>query len=132
MANKWLGSYLSNQMQNVSLNGVSSENQPITCGVPQGSILGPLLFLIYIDDLRFSLNNCSVFHFADDTNLLFSVKNPKLMSKVINHELKKLFEWLCSNRLSLNANKTEFLIFRPPQITLDDRVKLRLNGVTIF
>ena len=78
-------------MQNVSLNGVYSENEPILCGVPQVSILGPLLFLIYIDDLRFSLNNCSVFHFADDTNLLFSVKNPKLMSKVINHELKKNF-----------------------------------------
>ena len=130
IANRWLGSYLSNRMQNVSLNGVSSENEPISCGVPQGSILGPLLFLIYIDDLRFSLNNCSVFHFADDTNLLFSVKNPKIMSKIINHELKKLFEWLCSNRLSLNANKTEFLIFRPPRANL--RVTLRLNGVTIF
>ena len=132
IANRWLGSYLSNRMQNVSLNGVSSENEPITCGVPQGSILGPLLFLIYIDDLRFSLNNCSVFHFADDINLLFSVKNPKLMSKVINHELKKLFEWLCSNRLSLNANKTEFVIFRPPRANLNERVTLRLNGVTIL
>ena len=119
--------------QNVSLNGASSENQPITCGVPQWSILGPLLFLIYIDDLRFSLNNCSVFHFADDTNLLFTAKNPNLMSKVINQELKKkLFEWLCSNCLSLNANKTEFLIFRPPRATLKNRVILRLNGVTIF
>ena len=87
---------------------------------------------IYIDDLRFSLNNCSVFHFADDTNMLFSVKNPKMMSKIINHELKKLFEWLCSNRLSLNANKTEFLIFRPPRANLIERVTLRLNGVTIF
>ena len=115
IANRWLGSYLSNRMQNVSLNGVSSENEPITCGVPQGSILGPLLFLIYIDDLRFSLNNCSVFHFADDINLLFSVKNPKLMSKVINHELKKLFEWLCSNRLSLNGGLT--LPFGTPVLT---------------
>ena len=119
-------------MQNVSLNGASSENQPITCAVPQGSILGPLLFLIYIDDLRFSLTNCSVFHFADDTNLLFSMKNPKLLSKVINKELKNLYEWLCSNRLSLNASKTEFLIFRPPKVTLNERVTLRLNGVTIF
>ena len=132
IANRWLGSYLSNRMQNVSLNGASSENQPITCGVPQGSILGPLLFLIYIDDLRFSLTNCSVFHFADDTNLLFSMKNPKLLSKVINKELKNLYEWLCSNRLSLNASKTEFLIFRPPKVTLNERVTLRLNGVTIF
>jgi hypothetical protein len=131
-ANRWLGSYLNNRMQNVSLNGASSENQPITCGVPQGSILGPLLFLIYIDDLRFSLNNCSVFHFAHDTNLLFSLKNPKLWSKVINQELKNLFEWLCSNRLSLNASKTEFSIFRPPQVNLNERVTLRLNGVTIF
>ena len=54
------------------------------------------------------------------------------MSKVINHELKKLFEWLCSNCLSINANKTEFLIFRPPHANLNERVTLPLNGVTIF
>ena len=55
-----------------------------------------------------------------------------MLSKVINKELKNLYEWLCSNRLSLNASKTEFLIFRPPKVSLNDRVTLRLNGVTIF
>ena len=131
-ANNWIRSYLSNRNQNVSLNGATSDNKPITCGVPQGSILGPLLFLLYINDLNLALSNCSVFHFADDTNLLFSNKNPDILHKNINAELKILFDWLCANRLSLNASKTEFIIFRPPRYNLNKRVTLKLNGVTIF
>jgi len=131
-ANNWIRSYLTNRSQNVSLNGVTSDNKPITCGVPQGSILGPLLFLLYINDLNLALFNCSVFHFADDTNLLFSSKNPDILHKQINAELKILFDWLCANRLSLNASKTEFIIFRPPRLNLNKRVTLKLNGVTIF
>ena len=131
-ANNWLLSYLSNRHQQVKLNGSESNSESITCGVPQGSILGPLLFIIYINDLHRSLSKCSVFHFADDTNLLFSGKNTKNMAKEINIELKSLFDWLCANRLSLNVSKTEFIIFRPPRSNLENRVVLKLNGTKLF
>ena len=104
----------------------------ITCGVPQGSILGPLLFLIYINDMHKALKHSVVHHFADDTNLLYSHKNPKILRKNLNEDLKLLFNWLCANRLSLNVSKTEFIIFRPPRSKIPDRITLSLNRTTIF
>ncbi len=132
IANSWIKSYLSNRSQAVMVNGVTSSQKPINCGVPQGSILGPLLFLIYINDMNEALVNCRVFHFADDTNLLFSHENPDKLHNIINQELKVLFNWLCANRLSLNVSKTEFIIFRPPKKTILNRVTLKLNGVKLF
>ena len=70
VANNWFSSYLQNRSQYVSINGFNSKLEHIHCGVPQGSILGPLLFLIYINDLNCAIRYCSVHHFADDTNLL--------------------------------------------------------------
>ena len=131
-AKNWISSYLSDRNQHVKLNGAESKNKRITCGVPQGSILGPLLFIIYINDLHRSLSKCSVFHFADDTNLLFTSKNSKYLAREINGELKSLFDWLCANRLSLNVLKTEFIIFRPPRTNLEQRVVLKLNGTKLF
>ena len=62
-----------------------------------------------------SIKNSSVYHFADDTNLLYSDKNPKILKNAVNKDLLLLYEWLCANRLSLNVGKTEFMIFRPPR-----------------
>ncbi len=131
-ANNWISSYLGNRAQQVSLDGVLSAKANITCGVPQGSILGPLLFTIYINDMHNALKHCIVHHFADDTNLLYSHANPKVLKRVMNSELKILFEWLCANRLSLNVAKTEFIIFRPPSTQLKERIVLRLNQTNIF
>ena len=116
----------------MTLDGSLSEKLPVHCGVPQGSILGPLLFLIYINDMNQALNECKVYHFADDTNLLFSDPDPKQIKKVMNKELKLLYEWLCANRLSLNVAKTEFIIFRPIRTDLEDRIVLELNNTKIF
>ena len=127
IASQWFCSYLSNRKQFVSLGGSKSTECDITCGVPQGSILGPLLFLIYINDMNLSLKRSLVHHFADDTNLLYSDKCLRTLRKTMNIELKYLFEWLCANRLSLNVDKTEFIIFRPGT-TKTERITLQLNG----
>ena len=68
---EWIRTYLSNRNQCVSTNGVKSTSLKINCGVPQGSILGPLFFLLYINDMHNALDKSTVHHFADDTNLLF-------------------------------------------------------------
>ena len=73
-----------------------------------------------------------IHHFADDTNLLYHHKNPKILRKHMNEDLKLLFNWLCANRLSLNVSKTEFIIFRPPRKTISERFTLSLNRNTIF
>ena len=71
-ANKWFSSHLENRTQFVSVNGYSSDLLYFRCGVPQGSVFGPLLFLVYIIDLHFAIKDCRVHHFGDDTNLLNS------------------------------------------------------------
>ena len=68
-----------------------------------------------------------IHHFADDTNLLCSDKNPAMLRKKMNEDLKLIFDSLCANRLSLNAAKTEFIIFKPPKKRLKERITLKLN-----
>ena len=128
----WIASYLSNRKQSVKLNGVNSKHKIVSCGVPQGSILGPLLFIIYVNDMHSAVKSSIMHHFADDTNLLFSNKNPNKIANVLNRDLKYLFEWLCANRLSLNVSKTEFIIFRPPKKILHERIILKLNRTKIY
>ena len=79
-----------------------------------------------------AIKNSSVYHFADDTNLLFSHKSQNTLRKILNKDLKSLYEWLCANRLSLNVAKTEFMVFRPPHKSLSDRIVLTLNKTKIF
>ena len=108
----WFNSYLSNRYQYVNYNNTSSDMKLITCGVPQGSILGPLLFLLYINDIASVANLLSIL-FADDTTLFYSSKSLQERATVVNNELRKLIEWLNANRLSLNIDKTNLMIFRP-------------------
>ena len=97
LANDWFKSYLLNRYQFVSINGYGSHKLPMKHGVPQGSVLGPLLFLIYINDLHNSIKYCKVRHFADDTNLLINNKSPKLIQNYIDFHLKNLCKWLRAN-----------------------------------
>ena len=127
----WLRDYLTNRKQCVILDE-SSSYLPITCGVPQGSILGPLLFTIYINDMHKAVLNSIVYHFADDTNLIYSCKNIKVLRKNMNDDLSSIYIWLCANRLSINSAKTEFILFKPPKCKIEDRFTLKLNNITIF
>ena len=124
---------LNNRNRFVSINGYKSFRKIIKCGVPQGSVLGPLLFLLYINDLSSSVKHSTVHHFADDTNLMCINRSLKqLNNKHINYDLRKITDWLNSNLISLNTDKTEFVIFRKPKQKLDGNFKIKFNGKRIF
>ena len=131
-ANDWFRSYLSDRHQFTSINGFDSKHSIMKYGVPQGSVLGPLLFLIYINDLHKAIHYSTVHHFADDTNLLVSNSSIKTIQKQINLDLKALCKWLRANKISLNASKTELLLFRHPNKKIDFDLKIKINGKKIF
>jgi hypothetical protein len=117
----WIKSYLSDRQQYTSYNNSYSESQMISCGVPQGSILGPLLFLIYINDLANVSEKIFLLMFADDSTCTISGKDLNQLKCLANSELKKVSLWLKANRLSLNISKSNFMIFSPNKNTpLDD------------
>ena len=97
--------------QFVSILGIDSDKKKILHGVPQGSVLGPLLFFIYINDLHHAIKHSSTYLFADDTNLLHMSKNLKNLQKEMNYDLKNLCLWLLANKISLNKSKTELIYF---------------------
>ena len=132
IANDWFSSYLTNRQQYVTIEGIKSDTKPIVHGVPQGSVLGPLLFLVYINDLNKCIRFSITRHFADDTNLLYIVDYSKLRNRnptrKLNIDLKSLNQWLLANKISLNAAKTELIYFRDKKTDIP-KSKIKLNGV---
>ena len=124
--------YLSDRKQFVSINGYNSDLMPFDCGVPQGSVLGPLLFLIYINDLHKAIQYCKVHHFADDTNLFHTSKSVKKLNKLVNRDMKHLNNWLSANKISFNEEKTELVIFKSPRKVLVDEIKIKLSGKSLY
>ena len=106
----WFHSYLCNRSQFVNVNGVVSSSQVISCGVPQGSILGPLLFSIYVNDMERALD-CDLCLYADDSMLLVSGKDVKQIEAKLCIEMDKIKNWLDINKLSLHLGKTESILF---------------------
>lgn len=106
----------------------------IDCGVPQGSVLGPLLFLIYVNDLPNNLSTAQCIQFADDTTLYHSSSDIEELYRVMNHELQILTDWFKANKLSLNASKTNYIIFsksRLPTDNHDNSYNLQIDGTII-
>ena len=106
----WFKSYLTDRKQKTFVNGQMSDFCPIICGVPQGSILGPLLFLIYINDLPACHLHSVPRMYADDTSLTLSSSDPLDLQSKLNHDLAQIQTWLQANKLSLNVKKTKFSI----------------------
>ena len=116
----------------VSVNGFDSELRYVLCGVPQGSSLGPLLFLIYINDFRMCLHKPESGHFADDTFILFGSDKLDTIESTVNYELKLVSRWLRLNKLSLNTNKTELIFFRSKQHLLNYAdITIKFNGIKL-
>ena len=130
IANEWFKSYLIDRKrkQFVSINGHISNKVSIKYGVPQGSVLGSLLFLTYINDLNNVVKFCKVHHFADDTNLAHFNKSINELNKYINIDMKNLTNWLNANKISLNVKKTELVIFKHKNKKLECPIKIRVKA----
>ena len=111
IALKWVASYINNRKQYVSFLSEHSSYADVVCGVPQGSILGPLLFILYINDIC-NITNCFTFTlFVDDTTIVSAHNDMDILFSQANNELTKLYNWFCLNKLSQNIDKTSYLLF---------------------
>ena len=115
----WFASYLNNRRLYVRYNNVKSDynKEPMKYGVPQGSVLGPLLYLIFCNDLHKCIEKCKVIMFADDTTLYKTHRNLKYLVQCINQDFNILADWFYANKLSLNVAKTNYMVFRPKSKT---------------
>ena len=126
IVNDWFQSYLSCRSQSTQIGSVVSEKENVLCGVPQGSILGPLLFLLYVNDIQASSSKLDFFLFADDTNLLFADKCLKTLELIINKELENVCDWLLANKLTLNTKKSNYVLFHPRQRATANRLHIKV------
>ncbi len=131
-AYKWFESYLSNRKMYVKYKGNKSELKHMEYGVPQGSVLGPLLFLILTNDLALSMKKCKSILFADDTTIYCTDKNPRVLIDSIKSDLNILVDWFHANKLTLNLSKTNFIYFTPRSKKKNDiNISLSVSDISI-
>lgn len=126
-----IGSFLQNRGQYVQINGICSDHMTLKYGVPQGSILGPLLFIIYLNDIVNIANSPSLIMYADDTSLFFSGTTIDVIERDANNYLRTLNSWLEANKMQLNSKKTKYMLFRAKNKKIARPPCLKINDCTI-
>ena len=131
-ANLLIKSYLSGRKQFTIINGVPSDINSIETGVPQGSVLGPLFFLLYMNDIVRCLNHEEATLFADDTSIFLHNKDLSILKKQAESCMIKLYDWFVSNKLSLNLQKSYFIIYHPKSKKISHHFdKIKFNNFEI-
>ena len=110
----WIHNFLWNRQQCVAVNGKTSSEAQVRSGIPQGSVLGPLLFLIHISDINYEIADSTVSCFADDTRTLLGIKDEE-DTQMLQNDLHKLYKWANTNNMKFNANKFELLRYGKEQ-----------------
>ena len=132
VVNDWFSSYLTNRTQYVEINNNKSGVEYIKCGVPQGSILGPLLYLLYVNDISKSTQG-HILSFADDTSMYINNSNIENLYRRANIAMDDLYDWFCANRLSLNPKNTKFIVIKPFQRHYDcTNLSVFVNNVPLM
>ena len=131
MAFNWFQSYLTNRKQYVKVNGALSDVLDVMCWVPQGSLLGPLLFLVFINDLPAVCKKLKFYLYADDTNIYFESDSLDLLEKTMNKELRKVDKWLTTNRLALNVDKSHFVLFHSSSNIPHRKIRIKIRNKRI-
>ena len=138
LPSSWIRSYMTNRVCRTFVNSKLSSESSISCGVPQGSLLGPLLFIIYVNDLVECVESCKIQLYADDTVLYFSHSSINNIELALNSDLKNVYNWMCQNKLTVNCQKTECMLLGSKHMLSKENVlqitlhKSPLNQVRLF
>ena len=125
ICNDWFKSYLSDRKQFVSINEYNSDLMPVDCDVPQGTTF---LLLSFINDLQKAIQYCKVHHVAGHTYLFHTSKSVNNLNNLVNCDMKYMNNWLSANKIYLNVEKTELVIFKSRRKALPDEIKIKLSG----